>query len=127
MANSDRLPTVKTPEGFPTFTLTTPAVPKKRGKSPEQYAKELAAYRATMREHIAAIAAFRRERAVEAGIIHYRWVSADITGECKSAEKNDGKVFSYSETPEGGHVGEGYCTATDWCRCFAKPVVPGFS
>ena len=68
-----RIPTVKAPPGRP--GLTPPAAPKKRGKKPEQYAAESAAYRLAMRSHFAAIAAFNRDRCIALGIKNYEWIA----------------------------------------------------
>jgi hypothetical protein len=119
-----RIPTVKAPPGRP--GLTPPAAPKKRGKTPEQYAAESAAYRLAMRNHFAAIAAFNRERCVALGIKNYEWIAMDVHGTCDVARKNGGKVFSYTNPPPEGHVCEGLCNSPDWCRCIARSIVPGF-
>jgi hypothetical protein len=119
------MPTVKGSPRRP--GLTPPAPPKKRGKAPEQWNAELAAYRLAMREHVASIAAFNRERNIGLVITSYQWVAVDIHGTCDVAKRNGGRVFSYAEPPSDGHVGEGKCNSPDWCRCFAKSVIPGFS
>ncbi len=118
------IPTVKAPTGYP--GLTPPDAPKKRGKTPDQYDAELAAYRLAMRKHFAAIAAFRRQRCVAAGITSYKWLALDVHGTCDVAKRNGGKIFSYDNPPKEGHPCEGQCGSPDWCRCSAKPVVPGF-
>ncbi|MGA2795492.1 MAG: hypothetical protein ABSE69_18610 [Roseiarcus sp.] len=118
------IPTVKPPPGRP--GLTPPAAPKKRGKTPEQWAAALAAYHIAMRNHFAAIAAFERGRSIALGITSYKWVAVDVHGTCDVAKRNDGKVFSYDKPPKEGHVGEGQCNSPDWCRCIAKPVILGF-
>ena len=119
-----RIPTVKAPPGRP--GLTPPAAPKKRGKTPEQYAAKSAAYRLVMRSHFAAIAAFNRERCVAFGIENYEWIAMDVHGTCDVARKNGGKVFSYTNPPPEGHVCEGLCNSPDWCRCIARSIVPAF-
>lgn len=118
------IPTVKPPIGRP--GLTPPAAPKKRGKPPEQFAAELAAYRLAMRKHFAAIAAFERERRIALGITSYQWVAMDVHGTCDVAQRNGGKVFSHNMPPKEGHVGEGQCDSPDWCRCIAKSIIPAF-
>jgi hypothetical protein len=117
--------TGKTPPGRSGLTL--PATPKKRAKTPEQRAAELAAYRLAMRKHSACVAAIERERRIALGITSYEWVAVDVHGTCEVAKRNDGKVFSYDSPPKEGHVGEGECGSPDYCRCFAAPVVHGFS
>ena len=119
------LPTVKAAPGYP--GLTPPAAPKKRGKTAEQYKLELAAYRKSMRAHFAAIAAFKRKHAISLGIKTYKWVALDVHGDCEVARRNGGKIFSYREPPPEGHVCEGQCTSKDWCRCFARSMIAGFS
>jgi len=118
------IPAVKAPLGRP--GLIPSAKPKKRGKTPEQWEAELAAYRLAMRKHFAEIAAFERERHIALGITHYKWVAVDVHGTCDVAKRNDGKVFAFSAPPQEGHVQEGQCNSPDWCRCFAKPIVQGF-
>jgi hypothetical protein len=120
-----KIPTGKTPPGRSGLTL--PATPKKRAKTPEQRAAELAAYRLAMRKHSACVAAIERERRIALGITSYEWVAVDVHGTCEVAKRNDGKVFSYDSPPKEGHVGEGECGSPDYCRCFAAPVVHGFS
>jgi hypothetical protein len=120
----ESIPTVKTPPGGP--GLTPPAAPKKRGKTPEQWAAELAVYRQAMRKHFAVIAAFQRERRIGLGITSYKWIALDVHGTCDVAKRNGGKVFSHDKPPKEGHVGEGQCNSPDWCRCIAKSVIPGF-
>jgi hypothetical protein len=123
--NTWRIPTVKALPGRPGLTL--PAAPKKRGKSPEEWEAARAGYRMAIRAHFASIAAFERKRRVALGLTKYQWLAVDVHGCCDVAKKNGGKVFSYLEPPPEGHVGEGQCLSPDWCRCVAKPVVPGFS
>lgn len=68
----------------------------------------------------------QRKRAVSVGITHYIWLWPG-TPECDIGMRNNGKTFSYLDTPPEGHPCEGECHAKDWCRCVAKSVVPGFS
>jgi len=103
-----------------------PKRPKKRGVASDIYAEALAQYHTGMRRNFAAIAAFNRERAVRIGITHYVWLGTPGPYDCSVARRNNGKVFSYLVPPSEGHVGECQCEA-DWCRCIAKPIVPGFS
>jgi len=98
-----------------------PAKPLKRGKPPEQYAAEMADYRAAMRAHFAEIAREKREKAISLGIRDYDWVAA-LPDTCGIAARNDGKRFSYASPPPEGHPCEGECAA-DRCRCAAAPVV----
>jgi hypothetical protein len=119
------VPTVQAPPGRP--GLTPPAPPKKKGKSPEEWEADLTEHRKAMRAHFASIAAFNRERAMALGITSYKWLAVDVHGCCNVAKKNGDKVFSYLEPPPEGHVGEGQCDSPDWCRCIARPMVPGFS
>lgn len=64
-----------------------------------------------------------RERAVAAGISHYRWVSSGDERVCVHCKANHGKVFSWHERPETGHPGEGLCCPWEGgCRCTASPV-----
>ena len=79
-----------------------------------------------MRQHFRAIAAFNRKRAADVGHKAYRWLAVDVHGCCKTAARNGGKVFSYDNPPPEGHPAEGRCESSDWCRCIAQPVVPGF-
>lgn len=104
-----------------------PAKPKKRGKPKEQYETEHAAYCVAMRSRHARIAAYNRRRATAVGITQYQWMAPHTPLDCARARQNDGKIFSYATPPPGGHPAEGECDATDWCRCFAKAVVPGLS
>ena len=117
------IPIVEARPGRP--GLTPPAKPKKRGKTSEQWDADLAEYRRAMRRHFAEIAAFEREHRVALGITHYKWVECDVHGTCDVAQRNGGKVFSYDSPPPEGHVQEGQCSSPDWCRCFAKPTIPG--
>jgi hypothetical protein len=119
-----RIPTVKAPPGRP--GLTPPAKPKKRGKTPEQWEADLAAYRLAMRKHFAAIAAFDRERRIALGITSYKWLSMDVHGTCEVAKKYNRKVLSYDHPPEEGHPWEQKCGSPDWCRCIEIGVIPGF-
>lgn len=100
-----------------------PDKPKKRGKPPEQYAAELAAYQREVRAYFAAMALAKREKFASLGIKKYEWLAVDVHGCCHVAAKNGGKVFSVTEAPPEGHVGEGECSSPDWCRCIASPVV----
>jgi hypothetical protein len=118
------IPTVKAPPGYP--GLTPPSAPKRRGKTPEQQAIELDNYLRAMRTHVAAIAAFNRERRAALGITSYKWLAMDVYGVCDVAKRNGGKVFSHDRPPKEGHVAEGQCSSPDWCRCVAKAVVPAF-
>jgi hypothetical protein len=121
-----RIPTVTAPPDHPAL-IPPPAAPKKRGKAPERYETELAAYRKTMRARVAAIAAYNRERSMSLGITSYQWVAMDVHGTCDTAKRNGGKIFLYSQPPPEGHVCEGQCGSIDWCRCMARSIVPGFS
>jgi hypothetical protein len=118
------IPTVKAPPGRP--GLTPPAKPKKRSKAPEQWEADLVAYRLAMRKHFAEIATFERERRVALGITHYKWIAVDVHGTCDVAKRNGSKIFAYDKPPPEGHVQEGQCNSPDWCRCFAKAIIPGF-
>lgn len=121
----DGIPTVKPPPGRP--GLIPPAKPKKRGKTPEQWEADLAAYRLAMRKYFAEIAAFERERRVAFGITHYKWIALEAHGTCDVAKRNNGKIFAYGKPPPEGHVQEGQCNSPDWCRCLAEPIIPGFT
>ena len=120
-----RLPTVKPPPGR--SGLTPPAAPTRRGKTQDQYEVEHALYRLAMRQHVAAIAAFNRDRSMSLGDQGYTWLAVDVHGTCEVAQRNGGKTFAYDTPPPEGHVGEGRCGSPDWCRCVAKPLVRGFS
>ena len=72
-------------------------------------------------------AGFNRKRSVALGIASYEWLAVDVHGTCDVAERNGGKAFRYDKPPPEGHFGEGQCNSTDWCRCIAKAIVPGFS
>ena len=119
------LPTVPNPPGRP--GLAPPATPKRRGKTADEYAAEVAAYRLAMRRHVAAIAAFERERHSRFGIRSYRWLACDVHGTCAVAGRYGGKVFDNDKPPPDGHVAEGKCQSPDWCRCVAVAVVEAFS
>lgn len=103
--------------------MELPDKPKKRGKPPEQYDVELAAYRDEMRAYFAAMSRAKREKFASLGIKRYEWIAMDVHGRCDVAAKNGGKVFSVTDAPPEGHVGEGECSSPDWCRCTAMPVV----
>jgi hypothetical protein len=118
------VPAVKS---VPRRPVTFPSAPKKRGKSPEQYATELAAHRLAMRKHFTAIAAFDRERRIALGITSYKWLSMDVHGTCEVAKKYNGKVLSYDHAPKEGHPWEQKCGSPDWCRCIEIGVIPGLS
>lgn len=120
---SQRIPVVEASPRRP--SLSPPELPKRRGTASEQEA-DMTAYRQAMRKHFASIAAFERERRAALGITHYKWVAVDVHGVCDVAKRNGGKVFALNEPPPEGHVQEGLCNSPDWCRCFAKPIVPGF-
>jgi len=120
----NKIPTVAAPPGYP--GLTPPAAPKKRGKPPEQYVAELAAYRLAMREYFVGIASFRRKNSVASGITHYIWLAMDVRGTCEVAKRYDGKKFAYDTPPPEGHVGESTCGSQDWCRCIARNYIEGF-
>jgi hypothetical protein len=100
-----------------------PARPKKRGKTAEQYAADVASYNLAMREHFRALAEARRERFIDAGIKRYEWLAMDVHGCCAVAAKNNGQIFSVSDGPPEGHPCEGECGSPDWCRCTPIPVV----
>lgn len=119
------IPTVKAHPDRP--GLVPPAPPRRRGKTQQELDAELAAYHLAMRKHFAEIAAFNRKRCMALGITSYTWLPADVHNACEVAKRNGGKTFLYDQPPPEGHVGEGACTSPDWCRCIAKPIVPGFS
>lgn len=103
--------------------MTMPAKPLKRGKTPEQYASDVAAYNLAMRTHSAEMAKAKRERAISLGMAQYDWLAVDVHGCCEVAQRNGGKRFSLTEPPPEGHVGEGECSSPDWCRCIAAPII----
>lgn len=65
----------------------------------------------------------QRERSMALGIKEYRWTDSRAV-ECGVARAYDGRVFRYDRPPPEGHPGEARCEA-DWCRCVARPIVPG--
>jgi hypothetical protein len=119
------LPAVKADPKRP--GLMPPAAPTKRGKTSEKWESEMTAYRLAMRRHFAEIAAFNRECSMALGIKSYRWIAVDVHGSCDIAKRNDGKVFLYDAPPAEGHVCEGQCHSSDWCRCISRAIIPGFS
>ncbi len=119
-------PTLPTVKGHPDLLMTPPALPKMGTKSSEEFASDLSAYIASMRSFFAHNAAIRRKEALAIGIEEYRWVMSAPDVPCSVALKNDGKIFRYDASPPEGHPQEGKCDA-DWCRCFPKAIVKGFS
>jgi hypothetical protein len=113
-------PTIPTVKGNPRLRLQPPPAPKISERGTAKYQAEIAAYRA----HIAHNAAISRTDAVALGITSYKWLGIPGMG-CDIADRYSGKVFRYDRPPPEGHVGEGEC-GTDWCRCVAAAIVPGF-
>jgi hypothetical protein len=95
--------------------------PRKRGVPPAEYEAALAAYRIAMRQDFAAIAAWKRARAMALGCTHFRWRAAGELS-CEVGRGNDGRMFAYNKPGADGLPAEGHCTAKDWCRCRAEPV-----
>lgn len=63
-----------------------------------------------------------RVRHTEAGIVHYRWITARDGRERDTHAANDGKIFRYDDPPATGHPGEEIN-----CRCSAAPILPAIS
>lgn len=98
--------------------------PRKRGRTPDQQAADLARFGAELARR--ARASFERDRANahRAGSVAYRWRScgdADVCGRCK---RNNGKRFSWATEPAGGHPGCGTCDTGEHCRCYAEAILP---
>jgi hypothetical protein len=85
-----RLPTVEALVGYP--GLTPPAAPKNRNTTPEQYEREVAAYRKSMRLHFAAIATLQDE--MEARFSHIPNHRLKATSARGSARRETGAVAS---------------------------------
>lgn len=101
-----------------------PTAPTKRGKPPEQYAEELAAFWIEKRAYNAAINVAKREKLQSLGVKQYVWCGFDVFDKCHIAKQNDQKTFSFDSPPPEGHPGEGgECSAPQDCFCFANPVI----
>jgi hypothetical protein len=67
----------------------------------------------------------RRNQATSLGLTEYKWLAVRPDG-CRTAAKNNGKIFRYDSPPPEGHPGECSCDF-DYCRyCHANSIVPGF-
>ena len=67
----------------------------------------------------------QRKRATSLGLVEYKWLAARPDA-CRTAAKNNGKIFRYDCPPSEGHQGECSCDF-DYCRyCLATAVVRGF-
>ena len=105
-ANCSSVP-IPDPRDWPTSERNP--YPKKQGRPEEEFAVDLVRYRHLMRDKFVALEKFSRARAMSAGATHYHWRSCKDGDVCKACAKKDGKRFSYSEVPAGGHPAESPC------------------
>jgi hypothetical protein len=98
--------------------------PRKRGRTEEQQAADWLEYREKMRANFRLTAERVRTQAAYVGSKKYIWRSCGDGDVCPECAKNDGKRFSWSRPPPGGHPGETTCCSSEWCRCIAEPIIP---
>lgn len=72
-----------------------------------------------------AVSAYNRQRAINLGITHYRWVWSRAGNSCDRCKALDGKRFAWTKPPPGGHPGECACGPYGNCRCVARSEIPG--
>ena len=113
---------IPAPRGWPTGDRLI--YPVNRGKTPEQFAADLAIYKGKMAAKSAAISEFDAERAVSIGCTSYIWRSSRDEAVCPTCRAHDGKRFSYAKAPKAGHPGAVTCCDQGWCRCTAEAVLP---
>ena len=70
---------------------------------------------------------YKAKRAAEAGITHYRWLTARDASACPTCQERDGKVFAFEQPAGFKHPGMVECEDGDACRCLWKPIVEGFT
>jgi hypothetical protein len=80
-------------------------------------------YREGMRTNLRLSAEQLRKGALRAGSKKYIWRTSGDGNVCPECAKNEGKLFAWDEPPIGGHPGETACCSSEWCRCFAEPIV----
>ena len=91
--------------------------------TPEQIEADADRYKKEMREKMASISKFDRERALSVGCKSFIWRAVKDAGTCTECAANDGRRFSYEKPPKIGYPGDHDCP-TGWCRCFAEPIIP---
>ena len=64
------------------------------------------------------VGALQRDRLTSAGLGQYRWRTVGDDRVREAHREREGKVFSWSQEPAGGHPGEDFN-----CRCVAEPVL----
>lgn len=107
-----------------TTSRPEPKKPRKR-RSKEQILMDELSKQEMTRERRRKTAIEQREERIKLGITHYTW-DAGIHADPRCVE-NHGKVFACKSAPATGHPGEGNCKPLDgYCRCIAKPIIPGF-
>ncbi len=77
-------------------------------------------YRAAFSQYLRRGTPIRRSIKQATATDRYVWRTQRDQKVRSSHRRNDGRIFSYTDTPDTGHPGEGFN-----CRCEAVPYVPG--
>ena len=93
-----------------------------RKKSTEERQSELHNYHARLAKDGSNRSKADELRQKRAGATHYIWRSCLDSDVCETCKKNDGKKFSWNNSPKSGHPGEGKCCPEGICRCYAEAI-----
>lgn len=102
---------------------TRVARPRKTGRSKEEQKADWDAYCKKMQAKFKAASERDRRNSLKAGAKRYVWRSCGDEDVCPTCAKRDGKKFSWSSPPSGGHPGESDSCPSGWCRCYAEPIL----
>ena len=128
------IPVIQAPPDYPPALLRRvpqrqrrPAHRQRKRRTAEEIEADRKAFAEGSRAQAAIRHAYEAKRAAEAGITHYRWLTARDTSACPTCQERDGKVFAFHQPAGFKHPGMVECADGDACRCTFAPMVEGFA